>query len=88
MLRKRAFVLGSILAVLGTMTLSGALAQDGMRMHRERHPEIVQAMRALQRARTSLNNANRDFGGHRARAQQLIDQALDQLRQAMRSDAH
>lgn len=53
---------------------------------RERHPEINGAIRALERAKTYLQKASHDFGGHRAEALEAVDKALDQLRQALQYD--
>ena len=54
---------------------------------RERHPEIREAIRQLQRAKETLQrDAARDFGGHRANAVQQINQAIAQLQQALQSD--
>ncbi len=55
---------------------------------RERHPEIRKAMKALQRAKVDLRRADRDFGGHRARAAELIDQALSECQAALNADRH
>lgn len=54
----------------------------------EAHPELRKAGRALMNARRFLQVANRDFGGHRAKATQLIDEALEQLREAAQADKH
>lgn len=59
-----------------------------VKLKRERHPEIRKAMRALERARNDLRHADRDFGGHRARAANLIDQALTECREAINADKH
>jgi len=53
---------------------------------RERHPEIRRAMRALENAELDLRRADRDFGGHRARAAELVHQALEECRAALRGD--
>ncbi len=53
----------------------------------ERHPEIRQAIRLLEQARTVLQKrAARDFEGHRAKALQEINEAIAQLRAALRAD--
>jgi uncharacterized membrane-anchored protein YhcB (DUF1043 family) len=52
----------------------------------ERHPHIRAAQRDLASAKSHLQRAARDFGGHRARAVGLIDQAQDELRQALEFD--
>jgi|YelNatPaOPRAMG01_1025707.scaffolds.fasta_scaffold44523_4 hypothetical protein len=53
---------------------------------RERHPELRQALRALMRARMLLNKAPHDFKGHRADAEKLTTQAIQQVREAMAVD--
>ena len=80
------------LALFAT-SVGGAQAQEfgsqrPMRYSIERHPEIMRAMRALQRTRADLAAANRDFGGHRTRAVQLVDQAIDELKAALAYDRH
>ena len=68
---------------------SPALAQQfpGPRPgRREPHPEIRRALRALQNAKTSLQSGARDFSGHRARAVQLVDQAIQECHAALQSD--
>ena len=45
----------------------------------QRHPEIRDAIAALRRAKAHLENAKRDFGGHRADAVRAIDHAIEQL---------
>lgn len=53
---------------------------------RARKPEINRAIQTLQGTSRDLKRANRDFGGHRARAASLVDQAINELRQAKRYD--
>jgi hypothetical protein len=56
---------------------------------RERHPEIREAMRALQHAKQELTKeAANDFGGHKAQAIRNIDEAIEHLQQALQSDKH
>ncbi|HLI11115.1 MAG TPA: hypothetical protein VKY65_05905 [Alphaproteobacteria bacterium] len=54
----------------------------------EKHPEINRAERALHNAKTALQHAASDFGGHKAAALQDIDQALNELQQAKQFDKH
>lgn len=61
-----------------------AVAMRGRRG--ERHPEIRKAIRALERARTDLQDASRDLGGHRADALAATDNAIKQLQLALQSD--
>jgi hypothetical protein len=55
-------------------------------MGRERHPAIRAAIRHLEQAKESLRKASHDFGGHRARALELTDQALRECHEALESD--
>ncbi|MGI9035716.1 MAG: hypothetical protein ACR2GD_06725 [Pyrinomonadaceae bacterium] len=52
----------------------------------ERHPKIKQAVKALENARTDLQNAAHDFCGHREDALDATDKDLAQLRLALGSD--
>ncbi|GEM_PF-1063326 len=52
----------------------------------EPHPEIMAAIRSLERAKNHLEHAAHDFGGHRVEAIAAIDAALQQLRQALAFD--
>jgi hypothetical protein len=48
-----------------------------------RHPEIEEALHALQNAKMHLQRANHDFQGHRVDAIKAIDEADRQLRICM-----
>jgi len=50
------------------------------------HPEIRAAINSLERAKTHLQEANHDFGGHRVDAIKAIDEAERQLNICMRYD--
>ena len=69
-----------VLAVYGGQTSSpGASGQKG-----EQHPVIRGAIKDLERAKGSLQNrADNDFGGHRIKAIEAIDEALQELQQAL-----
>jgi hypothetical protein len=54
--------------------------------HRERHPMIHEAITKLRKAKEELEKANKDFGGHRVKAIQAIDIALQELKEALESD--
>ena len=94
-MRNRMMVLGSLIAVLGTTVSAGVLAQNpsapirsfaGKRHRTEKHPELARALKALERAKMDLQKADRDFGGHRAKAQQLTDEAMREVHEAMKFD--
>lgn len=52
----------------------------------ERHPQIHIAIRKLREAKQHLEKAAHDFGGHKAKAIQAIDQALRELEEALKFD--
>src|SRR5690242_15408450 len=95
-MKRRVMALGGLIALLGTTATVGVLAQNPPspvpnphlrgRLHRERHPELRRALRTLQRARMDLQHAARDFGGHRAKAEALVEQAIQETQQAIRYD--
>ncbi len=59
----------------------------GIRMERrEKHPEIMRAMRNLEQAKRNLQNGAHDFGGHRAKALEHTEQALQECREALKFD--
>ena len=80
--------LGSLALLLGTGVTFTAQAQTPTpaRMKRERHPEIMRALKTLMRARADMRKANNDFGGHKEKAIDLTDQAINQLKAALQAD--
>jgi hypothetical protein len=56
------------------------------RERREPHPEIRKAIAALERAKSDLQHASHDFGGHRVNAIAACDRAIEQLRLALQYD--
>jgi hypothetical protein len=54
--------------------------------HKERHPAIHGAIRALEHAKVDLQHANHDFGGHREAALKECDAAIAQLKLALQYD--
>lgn len=52
----------------------------------EKHPDLRAALNLLRRAHARLQNGARDFGGHRAAAEKLTEQAIDQVQAAMKAD--
>ncbi|MDQ2890806.1 MAG: hypothetical protein M3R65_09715 [Gemmatimonadota bacterium] len=67
-------------------TVAQQSAVAGRRVRQERHPEIRRAISALERARSSMQSANHDFGGHRADALAACDNAIAQLKLALQFD--
>ena len=53
--------------------------------HHERHPLLHGAMNKLRQAKEKLQDADRDYGGHRMKAIEAIDQALAELKLALAS---
>ncbi len=54
--------------------------------HHERHPLLRAAINKLKQAKEKLQDADRDYGGHRVKAIQAIDQTLEELKLALASD--
>jgi len=77
----------SPLLAQGTAGSSGA-APSAARPGRkgERHPEIRAALRHLNAAKASLQKGSHDFGGHREKALDLTNQAIQEAQQALQSD--
>lgn len=60
--------------------------QEQAKGQHERHPEIHKAINKLKAAKEDLEKAAHDYAGHRVKAIQAIDQALEELRLALASD--
>ncbi|MBS1718189.1 MAG: hypothetical protein JSS72_10715 [Armatimonadetes bacterium] len=56
------------------------------RLKAERHPEIRKALNNLNRAKEALSKAAHDFGGHREKALDLVEQAIKECNAALASD--
>lgn len=97
-MKSRLFAIGGLIALLGSTATLGILTQSNAqtnptvpapragRRNRERHPEMQKALRTLERAKADLQKANRDFGGHRAKAVELTDQAIKEVQEAIKFD--
>jgi hypothetical protein len=55
---------------------------------KERHPELIRALKSLEKAKADLQKANRDFGGHRAKAEELTEQAIQEVQAAIKFDSN
>ena len=85
MTSKMKLVSVAVLAItVGGAFITEASAQPEQK--RERHPEIRSAMKNLEQSKRNLQKADRDFGGHRMKAVQLVDQALGECREALKFD--
>ena len=54
--------------------------------HHEHHPELHKAMHKLRGAKADLEKAAHDYDGHKAKAIEAINQALDEIKAALESD--
>ena len=51
----------------------------------EEHPDMVAAQQALESARQHLQAAGHEYGGHRAKAVERVNQALEQIKLGLAS---
>jgi hypothetical protein len=84
-----------ILKAFGGILLAGVLAApmivsaNPQREREERHPVVRESIEKIESARHDLvDYADRDFGGHRAKAVEHLNQALRELHMAMDYDKH
>jgi F0F1-type ATP synthase membrane subunit b/b' len=59
---------------------------SAMAKTKERHPKIHAAITALEAAKTDMQAAAHDFGGHRVAALASCDEAIKQLQLALQYD--
>jgi hypothetical protein len=81
-----AFLLSTILFLPAgaAQTAQKPMASNaGQMAHPDRDPEIHEAMKALETAKRHLEGAQHDFGGHRVKALEHVNQAIDQLKEAL-----
>jgi hypothetical protein len=57
-----------------------------MKESKEAHPEIAGAMMHLKEAKSNLEHAAHDFGGHRVAALKHVNEALEECRLALEAD--
>jgi hypothetical protein len=76
----------STLATAGTVAIAGLALTAGVAMAQEKHPEIRNAIAALEKAKNYMQHAAHDFGGHREDALKETDAAIKQLREALKYD--
>jgi hypothetical protein len=92
MKKKLTIIIASlVIAGVASFTLPSVLAQQtntppAVPHHVEHHPAIRRAIAALEAAKTDMQHAAHDFGGHRAAALEECDKAIAQLREALKYD--
>jgi hypothetical protein len=63
-----------------------ATTRPAQKEHHERHPAIHRAIKELEAAKFYMEHAAHDFGGHRVAAVKECDEAIKQLREALKYD--
>lgn len=74
---------------LGTLAVAGITSLSfyaGSASAAERHPAINAAVNALVKARYDMQHAAHDFGGHRVKALEATDAAIEQLKLCLQYD--
>jgi hypothetical protein len=71
-----------VTAALAGLTLLGLGAA---RASAEEHARLHEALYELRQARTELTDAKHDFGGHRAKAVDALEEAIGQIEKALRA---
>ena len=61
------------------------LAGGAPRARAEEHPRLHAALYEMREARTELKEAKHDFGGHRAKALEALDAAINQVEKALKA---
>lgn len=90
-MKTKIIALSSLAILLGTGAYFGVQAQTPApaapaRMKHERHPEMMRALKTLQRAKADLQKSSKDFGGHREKAADLTQQAINEVNAALQFD--
>ncbi|HLK57265.1 MAG TPA: hypothetical protein VKU00_11905 [Chthonomonadaceae bacterium] len=92
-MKHRMLSLGALIAVIGSATAYGVLAQGTppptpppTGSKHEAHPEMTKARKQLQNAKATLQKAAKDYSGHRVKAMDLIDQAIKEIDAGIASD--
>jgi len=79
-------VLGMMSATPAMMTAAPPQGGKEKRERNEQHPHIKAALHELEEAKRELQTAAHDFGGHRKEAVEAVDNAIKQLREALKYD--
>jgi L-lactate utilization protein LutB len=76
-----------IRSVVVTAALAGLtlLSVGASRSSAEEHPRLHAALYEMRHARTELQDAKHDFGGHRAKALEAMDEAISQIDKALKA---
>ena len=74
-----------ILAMAFITVVAGAITTQNA--YAARQTNMIDALESLKSARNSLNAAERDKGGHRAKAVSLVNQAIEEVKAGMADGA-
>jgi len=69
--------------VKGYMVAIGALLLVAAPLRAEDHPGMAEARNHLGAARDALKDAGQDYGGHRAKALQHVNEALQEIQEGL-----
>ena len=83
-LTRRSTLTAAVAAAGIALVATGATADEPE--GKEKHPQIRRAIRALEQAKDYMQHAAHDFGGHREAAIHECDEAMRQLREALKFD--
>jgi hypothetical protein len=76
------------LAVAARAQAKSAPPAKPKRARTDNHPKMREAIAALEAAKSELEQASGDFGGHKAEALEAINNALKRLRLALQFDRY
>lgn len=90
-----ASLLGAMVLLSASLFVPAALAQNKpatqartRRTKTDNHPKIREAITALEAAKAELEQADGDFGGHKAEAVEAVNNALKRLRLALQFEKY
>jgi hypothetical protein len=76
------------LAVAARAQAKSAPPAKSKRARTDNHPKMREAIAALEAAKSELEQASGDFGGHKAEAIEAVNNALKRLRLALQFDKY
>ena len=94
-MKRNLLAVGGLSAILGASVLAGVTAQSNIpaparssvnKLHTEKHPALMIALRSLNRAKTALTRADHDSAGHRQKARDLTEKAIAEVNLAISAD--